>query len=405
MGDDSNLSTLPLAMLLRSTEALTRFSQTLHNKRIKFRPEVLAIERMRDIGPTQPSAITSLALHPALPLLLSSGLSSTLYLHHFNPHPTPPDPPNPVITSLHLKHTPLTTTSFSPPSSSAEEPQIYLSSRRRYFHIWNLPTGEIRKVTRVYGQQDSQRTMETLKPSPCGRYVAMLGSSRKGGGVVNVLNAGTLQWFAQARIESRKGVADFVWWADGRGICIVGRGGEVSEWDVEQKRIVARWEDEGAVGTTTMAIGGHASNSTRKGVLPVLGPDRWIAIGSTSGIVNIYERSAWSSSGGVPPSRPTPTKTLDHLTTPISHLAFSPCGQILAMSSRWKKDALRLVHLPSCTVYRNWPTSKTPLGRISAVALGEYSNGEGMGGRDVERTLVLCVGNEAGILRAWEITG
>jgi len=318
------------------------------------------------------------------------------------PRPVPPDPQNPLITSLHLKHTPLSTTAFS--SSAATDatwnPQIYLSSRRRYFHIWDLPSGEIRKITRVYGQQDTQKSMETLKPSPCGRYVALLGSTRKGGGVINVLDARTLQWMGQVRVEGRKGLADFAWWGDGRGLCIVGRGGEVSEWSVEESRIVARWEDEGAVGTTTLVLGGRVANADEKksGAL-LVGPDRWIAIGSTSGIVNVYDRGAWSSS---PPAKPAPAKSFDHLTTPISNMAFSPCGQLLVISSRWKRDALRLVHLPSCTVYRNWPTSKTPLGRISAVTLGKYESGVD----DIaERSLVLCVGNEAGNLRAWEITG
>ncbi len=35
--------------------------------------------------------------------------------------------------------------------------------------------------------------------------------------------------------------------------------------------------------------------------------------------------------------------------------------QVLVMASRLKKDALRLVHLPSATVFSNWPTSRTPL--------------------------------------------
>lgn len=252
--------------------------------------------------------------------------------------------------------------------------------------------------------------METLKPSPCGRYVALQGSSRKGGGVVNVLDANTMQWIAQVRVESRKGLADFAWWADGNGMCVVGKGGEVSEWSAEEMKIVARWQDEGAVGTTTIALGGHTNtqNHTRKkGTTtttpspPQLGPDRWIAIGSSSGIVNIYDRSLWASTTPSPPPTPTPTKVLDNLTTPISHLVFSPCGQLLAMSSRWKRDALRLVHLPSCAVYRNWPTSRTPLGRVSAVAIGECG-GEGEGGR---RGMVVVVGNEAGVLRGWEITG
>jgi hypothetical protein len=65
------------------------------------------------------------------------------------------------------------------------------------------------------------------------------------------------------------------------------------------------------------------------------------------------------------------------------------------MGSKWKIDALRLVHLPSCTVYSNWPTGKTPLGRVSAVAFGE----------DAEEGLCLVVGNDKGALRGFEIRG
>lgn len=239
---------------------------------------------------------------------------------------------------------------------------------------------------------------------------------------MNILSAATTHWVCSARLESRKGLADFCWWSDGRGLVLVGRGGECAEWNVDERRTVARWQDEGAVGVTTVAMGGRVGGAGH-GAEGMLEKDRWIAIGSTSGIVNIYDRSGWIEAG--PPmaatstttsaassdkgqiSHPTPTKTLSNLTTPISQLAFSPNGQLLAMASRWKRDALRLVHLPSCTVYRNWPTSKTPLGRISAVALGEIVEGEGEGRRGAQegKVLVLVVGNEAGVLRGWEITG
>jgi len=405
--EDEDLSVQPLAKLLRSTAALTRSTQTTSTKRFKLRPEVIGIERMKDIQPTQPSAITSLTIHPTLPLLLSSGPSSTLYLHHLHPYPTPPDPANPLITSFHLKHTPLSTTAFSPPSLDAQQasPTIYLSGRRRYFHTWDLSTGLIRKITRLYGQQSTQRTFEVLKPSPCGRYIALLGSDRKGGGLVNILSATTSQWLCQARLESRKGLADFAWWGNGDGIVLVGRGGEVAEFSVQESKIVCRWQDEGAVGITTIALGGRIagfdSNRSKKAAPPLLGPDRWIAIGSTSGIVNLYDRTSWIETGPAS-TNPAPTKTLENLTTPVSRLCFSPDGQAMCMASRWKRDALRLVHLPSCSVYRNWPTSKTPLGRVSAVALGEVLVGEGA---EEKRMLVLVVGNEAGNLRGWEITG
>ncbi|KAJ6783599.1 hypothetical protein PWT90_05275 [Aphanocladium album] len=88
--------------------------------------------------------------------------------------------------------------------------------------------------------------------------------------------------------------------------------------------------------------------------------------------------------------RPSPTRTFEQLVTPITVLAFSPDGQLFAFGSQQKKDALRLVHLPTCTVYRNWPTEQTNIGRITAVAFGRQSN-------------LLAVGNDAGKIRLWDI--
>ena len=273
------------------------------------------------------SAITSLSFHPKYPLLLSSGPASTLYLHHISPS-TPS--PNPRVTSLHVRSTNLSTTAFAPPNAS----RIFFSGRRRYFHIWDLQSGRVEKVSRIYGHQEEQKSMEKFKLSPCGRWMGIVGSARKGGGSINILDAKTLQWIAQARIESRGGVADFAWWSDGEGMCIAGKNGEVSEWSVQERCILARWTDEGAVGTTVIALGAKSGNHE-------LGGDRWVSLGSSSGIVNIYDRKAWTGKDGVP-STPKPTRVLDHLTTATSNLVFSPDGQLLALSSRWKRDALRL---------------------------------------------------------------
>ena len=232
--------------------------------------------------------------------------------------------------------------------------------------------------------------MERFKLSPCGRWMGLVGTGRKGGGEVNVVDAGTGQWVCEARVEGKGGVADFAWWGGGKGVVVVGKGGEVVEYEISGRRVVARWIDEGAVGITVVAVGGRRVDGDGEGE-GELGGDRWVAMGSTAGIVNLYERGQWRDGDAVP-KRPKPVKVFDQLTTPISHLMFSPDGQVLCMSSRWKRDALRLVHLPSCVVYRNWPTSATPMGRISAVAWGVNSE-------------MLAVGNEQGKVRLWEIRG
>ncbi|EXJ93225.1 hypothetical protein A1O3_01782 [Capronia epimyces CBS 606.96] len=388
-------SAQPLAELLRSAGSLTRSESKPASKGLrKLRPEVIDIERCKDVAGSGPSSVDTLQFHPYYPLLLSAGPSSTVILYHISPQP--PNP-NPVLTSMHLKGTPIHTAAFCRPhgtnTSSAEsevrdQTRVFLSSRRRYFYTWSLATGVVAKVTRaLYGEaRQEQRTMESFKLSPCGRYMGLIGSSKKGGGSINVLSTESLQWICSCRIDSRGGVADFAWWRDGNGFAVTGKNGEVSEYDMETRRVVHRWTDEGAVGTTVIALGGQTGRPGRDG-------SRWVAIGSSSGIVNVYDRSGWIVGDGektTKDERPSPTKVLDQLTTPISHLEFSEDGQMLIMSSRWKKNALRLVHLPSCTVYRNWPTDKTPLGRVSAVALSPEGS-------------YLAVGNEQGKIRLWEI--
>jgi U3 small nucleolar RNA-associated protein 18 len=410
---DSLPSAAPLSKLLRDADSLVRSAGPGMGRKRKLRPETISIQRVKDIDGTQPSSTTSLSFHPQLPLLLSSGPSSTLYLHHITASPPAPAP-NPLLTSMHIRGAALATTAFHPNDS-----RIFLSGRRRFFHVWDLHTGRVEKITQIYGQQHEQKNMERLKLSPDGQHIALLSGSTKGGGVINILSALTLQFVAQVRVESRGGIADFAWWCDGGGLCIAAKNGEVTEWDVRRRVVAARWQDEGAVGSTVLALGGRheIGNST-------IGRDRWIAIGSSSGIVNIYDRRVWlapsgSTAGGADvapqsiPTTPKPTKVLDHLTTPTSHLAFAPDGQMLIMASQWKRDALRLVHLPSCTVFANWPTLGTPLGRITGVAItdgriveagGERHvaiKGTQDGGGDVR--YLMAVANEAGKIRLWEI--
>ncbi|ERF74928.1 hypothetical protein EPUS_05136 [Endocarpon pusillum Z07020] len=382
-------STEALSDLLRSAGSFVQAASPSQqsSKRRKLRPEVLDIQRTKDITVKGPSSVDSLQFHPFYPLILSSGPSSTISIHQVFPHP--PNP-NPLLTSLHVKNTPLHSTAFLPPSDSSptsDSTTIYLSSRRHYFHTWSLTTGVTTKIARPFTSnphlRTTQRTTETFRLSPCGRYIGFIGSARKGGGYVNILATQSTQWLCTCRIDSRGGVADFAWWGDGNGIVVAGKNGECSEYDVQERRVLGRWVDEGAVGTTVIALGGD-----NKGKQGGLGGHRFIATGSSSGIVNIYDRREWSST--TIPTNPTPLRTLTHLTTPTSHLEFSTDGQMLVMASRWKKDALRLVHLPSCTVYRNWPTDRTPLGRVSSVALSPDGG-------------FLAVGNEQGTIRLWEI--
>lgn len=79
----------------------------------------------------------------------------------------------------------------------------------------------------------------------------------------------------------------------------------------------------------------------------------------------------------------TPIKSILNLQTSSDMLRFNHDGQVLAMSTRREKDSLKLLHVPSATVFSNWPTSKTPLGYVSCMDFSPQSK-------------FLAVGNDKG---------
>uniref|UniRef100_A0A8H7N9V3 Uncharacterized protein n=1 Tax=Bionectria ochroleuca TaxID=29856 RepID=A0A8H7N9V3_BIOOC len=377
-GSDDDVEAQPLEKFLRDVNQLAGRGAS-QGKR-KLRPEVIDIQRTREIPDKHKAGVESLSFHPEYPVLLSASTASVLFLHHIAPeaHPTP----NPLLTSVQAKQVDVRRAEFLYPKGD----KVFFSGRRKYFHHWDLPSGLVQKTTNIQGHRLEHKSMERFKLSPCGRYMAIVASTKKGGGIINVLSTGSMQWIAAARLASQNGIADFAWWSTGDGMTILGKDGQVGEYSMESRKFVGIWNDEGCVGGIVIALGGHNGPAG-------LGGDRWVAVGSNSGITNIYDRLelAQQKKGEVTVTeRPAPKRVLEQLVTPITVLTFSPDGQLLAFGSQHKKDAVRLVHLPSCTVYRNWPTETTPLGRVTAIAFGRDSD-------------LLAVGNDGGRIRLWHI--
>jgi U3 small nucleolar RNA-associated protein 18 len=355
------VATEPLAKLLSTA------GSSWTKKSIRLMPEKIEIARLQDANQARPShsGISAVSFHPTHPLLLSAGLDSTVRLFHID------GKINPAATSLHLKKTPIRSAQFH-----AGGRKVFLSGRRRYFHVWDLESGAVEKVTQIGGAQNQelQRSTEKFKLSSDGRYMALAAAR----GVVNILDAKNCMWVTSAKVEGK--VADMAWYPDGEGLVIASKGSEVIEFNMRTGTVESRWRDEG-FGTTTIALGGKDSG-------------RWCAIGSESGVVNVYDRinGLPNSGSGYTEIAPKPARVLEQLVTPVSLLEFSGDAQVLAMASHGKTDALRLVHLPSLSVYKNWPTSSTPLGRVNCAA---WSPGTSNG--------MLAVGNEQGKVRLWEI--
>lgn len=360
-GHSSQQGTNPLKSLLQNA---ARYVST---KKTKMLPAThIDIERLQDANQSAPSlaVIQDMNFHPTHPLLLTCGFDQTLRIYHID------GKKNPLVSSLHVRRLPFKTAHFHP-----DGVRVLAGGVRKNLRIWDIDTGNVAKVTNLYGHEDTQPNFEKFKISPCGKHIALIGEL----GWMNMLSARNAQWVAGAKVDDA--IVDLVWTHDGSHVIMANSHGDVWEWDVKTRQFTSRWRDEGGIGICKLALGGKG--------------DRWLAVGSNNGVVNIYDRKALQGSGKETgafgePLMYKPKAVIKHLITAVSALEFSPDGQILAIASDQKQNALKLIHIPSFTAFSNWPTSNTPLGKVTTVAF--TPGGE-----------MISVANQQGRARLWRL--
>lgn len=351
----ANIGTLN-SILRKTSQYVKRTSKLLP-------PSTIDIQRLKDANFARRSrgGIQGMSFHPLHPLLITGGFDRTLRVYHID------GKTNRFVSLVHFRDLPFRTVQFLP---LAGQSLVYAAGRRRYMSRWDIGTGDVEKILRMYGQDKFQRSYEYFKISASGAMIALQGSS----GWVNIVNGHTGQFTRGLRVDGF--VADFAFSSDDSVLIVANHAGDVWEFDLTQKgtHVLRRWADPSAVTVTKMAVGGP--------------DDRWIAIGTKSGVVTLFDRTTFAAVE--PGTNPKPFKEVDNLVTQITDLKFSPDGQVLCVSSKSKKDSLKLVHMPLGTVFSNWPTSGTPLGRVTTT---EFSpNGQ-----------MLAVGNDVGKVTLWRL--
>ncbi|KAL9658590.1 hypothetical protein ABK040_006127 [Willaertia magna] len=122
---------------------------------------------------------------------------------------------------------------------------------------------------------------------------------------------------------------------DSKYLFVTGKGSKIFIYDIENEKPKYSFNDFGNSEISTLAL----SNDMQ-----------YIATGSKSGMVNIYRwNDVWST------INPKPLTVLTNLTTNVDILKFNVDTQLLLMASSEKCNAFRLVHIPSFSVYSNFP--------------------------------------------------
>lgn len=336
--------------LLRSTAKLLSSRNTAaHNGEHQDRPplqsSVLTIRQMRNANAEDPNNAETrcVEFHPSGRLLLTAGLDKTLRIFQVDGEQ------NAKVQGIHIKGFPIHTAKFTGGGT-----QVVLAGRRKFFQEVDLNSGRVATVQTLSTHEE--RAWEKFDVSADGSVLAFLGQQGK---IVLVSNKAKRE-IGQLRLNDR--VASVAFLPEGGNenhIYASSVDGTVYLWDTRRMACIDRHKDEGAIHSTCLA-----SSATH------------YALGSDSGVVNVYSSSSMRISEGSTRfgiRTEKPKKSFFNLTTSIDNVTFNCDGKLMAFSSHEKKNAIRIAYMPSMTVYSNWPSMRSNVRRACCLRFSPNS--------------------------------
>ncbi|KAK0554584.1 U3 snoRNP protein [Tilletia horrida] len=398
-GDANLLSDL----LSRDTGLVARVTGGSGRVRSRLPPDGLEVERLRNANESQgrdeDAAIESVGFHPTsnANILMAASRDRKVRLFQID------GKANPLLHTINLPDLTLQTAQFHPLGTTA-----FFAGARPFFYTHDFITGTTTRslpwrgsVDGPYRGDEAERDLSFARFQPLngpGNLLA-IGGKR---GMIHLLdwgNAANSTSGANGRgslvgsLRMNSPLVGMAWdpsdQVGGTRLVTLSKEGRAHVWDVRNMRCEAVRIDLGLYSPKGLDVSPTA-------ILPAdiesgRGPSHAWMVGSSGGIVSVYDdqfaaldsssstgaKLATAPAGAVPSftaqEKMTARKTVENLTTAITTMRFNHDGQICALASRNKKDALKMVHTSSLRVFPNWPTSGTPLHHVTAVDFSRQS--------------------------------
>nr|XP_031325457.1 U3 small nucleolar RNA-associated protein 18 homolog isoform X1 [Camelus dromedarius] len=289
--------------------------------------------------------VSSVQFHPCAQVVMVAGLDNAVSLFQVD------GKTNPKIQSIYLEKFPIFKACFS---ANGEE-VLATSTHSKVLYVYDMLAGKLIPVHQVRGLKE--KIVRSFEVSPDGSFLLINGVA----GYLHLLSMKTKELIGSMKINGRIAASTFS--SDSKKVYASSGDGEVYVWDVNSRKCLNRFVDEGSLYGLSIA-------TSRNG--------QYVACGSNCGVVNIYSQDSCLQE-----TNPKPIKAIMNLVTGVTSLTFNPTTEILAIASEKMKEAVRLVHLPSCTVFSNFPVKKK---NISLVHTMDFS----------PRSGYFALGNEKG---------
>lgn len=284
---------------------------------------ILQIKSCESANSERPSncSLSTVQFHPLAQVVMTAGLDRSVSLFQVD------GKLNPKIQSIYLEKFPVYKAQFS----ADGEQVIATGIRHRMFYVYDMMGGNIIPVANIRGLQGT--CIKKFDVSSDGSFLLLSGSS----GYLHMLSMKTKELIGSMKMNTNSTQAVFS--PDSSKIFSTSDTGEVYIWDVKSRRCLNRFVDDGSLSGTSLAIS--------KG-------GQYVSCGSSSGVVNVYNYADCLQY-----SAPKPLKSVMNLVTSASSQVFNSNTEILAVASHLTKNSVKLVHIPSFTVFANFPVIRT----------------------------------------------
>ncbi|KAI1286722.1 U3 small nucleolar RNA-associated protein 18 -like protein [Halotydeus destructor] len=214
-----------------------------------------------------------------------------------------------------------------------------------YFYSYDLMSGKM--LTHQLVRGTDRFALDRFALSPDGQYIACKGRQ----GVIHVLDTESKDVLFDLKMNADVTRLEFS--PDSNHLYSHGTGGRVFIWDMKKRSCLNKFYDEGCITGTSLAFSPNG---------------QFLATGSDVGVVNIYKVSDVEKS-----AEPKPLKTLMNLTTEVTSMKFNHSSEMFLMASSYKDNAVKCVHVPSFTVFSNFPHLGQNFKRVAEADLSPKS--------------------------------
>ncbi|KAL4506056.1 hypothetical protein ABPG72_013817 [Tetrahymena utriculariae] len=317
--------------------------------------DIIDIERIGQtpIKTKHEAVIQSIDFHPNSQIFFTSSLDKLVKIYTIRENRPAFRDNVKLLKQLYLEGMPILSAGFIPSKN-----EILACGLKKHLLSYNLLNDRIEKISSHLFTQRFDQKIEHFALSPNEAYIALFSEP----GYIMILNAKTKQFLFEFKMNEPCTSVAFS--HDSKYLFSSGKNGKIYQWDLSKRCIFDVNQDQGTQATNKLRVSQNGD---------------YIATSSPSGIVNIYSYNKTTQTM----SKST-TKEILNLTTSVDTLCFNQQNELLLTASKWRKNAIRLVHLPSFNVYQNWPNFKTQLKFITAASFSP--NGKYM-----------AVGNDAGV--------